>query len=294
MQRVFLAIGAIFLVCLAFYAGKKFDYFKYLLMSRKMPTLADRGLDKFPGLSADELVKQALVSENAGKWEDAADRLVAAKNKNTDYRGILLHLGKLLYDHRDLKSSDAVFEHAITFGEDADKANYFRGLIAAHNRDLPGAVRFFQAAANANPFEPEYYYFWAEVLRMELHPREAIPHYEEAILHGDSALKEKVYRFKIRMAEAEAADSAKVSAELEKKKSAGPLSVDWLMTAAALKIREGHIDDAVGLLSQARDGTDPGLFAACARDQVFREASTKHPEVAKVCQLDLNLPSTFP
>lgn len=294
MQRAFLIIGAIVMLFLAFYVGKKFAYWKYLIMSRNTPTLPEKGPDKFPGVSSDELVKQALVSEHSGKWQDAVERFIAAKNKNHAHRGILFHVGKLLYDHRNWENADGAFERAIAFGEDVDKANYFRGVIATQRRDLPVAARFFEAAANANPFTPEYYYFWGEVLRMDFHPREAITHYEQAALRASSALDEKVCRFKIRMAEAEASESVKVNAELEKKRSAGPLSVDWLMTAAALRIREGHIDDAVQLLSQARSGTDPGLFAACVKDEVFRDASAKYPEVAEVCRLELNLRSTFP
>ena len=167
-------------------------------------------------------------------------------------------------------------------------------MIATQRGDLPAAARFFEAAANANPFTSEYYYFWGEVLRMDFHPREAITRYEQAALRTNSTQEEKLNRFKIRMAEAEASESVKVNAELEKKKIEGPLPVDWMMTAAALRIRERHIDDAVQLLSQARSGTDPGLFAACVKDQVFRDASAKYPEVAQVCRLELNLPSTFP
>ena len=128
---------------------------------------------------------------------------------------------------------------------------------------------------------------------MDSHPREAIAQYEQAALRAKSTQEEKVCRFKIRLAQAEAAESMKVNEEVEKKRSEGPLPVDWLMTAAALRIRDGHIDEAVQLLSQARNGTDPGLFAACVKDQVFRDASAKHPEVAQICRLEVNLPSTF-
>jgi tetratricopeptide (TPR) repeat protein len=294
MLRAFLVIGALAMLFLAFYAGKKFAYWKYLIMSRNTPALSEKGVDKFPGVSSDELIKQALVAEQSNKWQEAVERLLAAKNKDHAHRGILFRVGKLLFDHRSWENADAAFERAIVFGEDVDKANYFRGVIATQRRDLAAAARFFEAAANASPFTSQYYYFWGEVLRMNSHPRDAITRYEQAALRASSAQEEKVCRFKIRMAEAEAAESVKVDAELEIKKSAGPLSVDWLMTAAALRIREGHIDEAVRLLSQARSGTDPGLFAACVKDQVFRDASAKHPEVAKVCRLDLELPSTFP
>ena len=72
------------------------------------------------------------------------------------------------------------FERAIAFHENVDTANYFRGLIATRRRDLPAAERFFEAAATADPFTADYYYYWAEALRLDNHPQEAIPRYEQA------------------------------------------------------------------------------------------------------------------
>ena len=214
MQRIFLIIGAIFVLGLTFHVGKKFAYWKYLLTSRKTPALS-QGADKFPGVSSDELVKQALVLEQSNKWQEAAERFIAAKNKNPGHRGILFHVGKLLLDHRNLDNADTLFERAIAFGEDVGKANYFRGVIAAQRRDLPASARFFEAAVNADPFESEYYYFRAEVLRMDSHPREAVTQYEQAALRAKSTQEEKVCRFKIRLAQAEAAESMKVNEEVE-------------------------------------------------------------------------------
>ena len=50
----------------------------------------------------------------------------------------------------------------------------------------------------------------------------------------------------------EAGDIPQINADLEKKQSEGPLSVDWLMTAAALQIHAGNIDEAVKLVKEAR------------------------------------------
>ena len=36
------------------------------------------GPDPYPGVAAPDLVKQALLDERAGKWQDAVDRFLAA------------------------------------------------------------------------------------------------------------------------------------------------------------------------------------------------------------------------
>ena len=294
VHHAFLVIGAIFVLGLTFYVGKKYPYWKYLIMTQREAKLAEKDPDKFPGVPAGQLVEQALVAEHSGKWQEAVERLISARRKNRALPGILFHVGKILLEHHNPDAADQAFERAIALGEDVDTANYGRGLIALHKRNLPGAERFFEAAANAKPLMADYYFYWADALRLDGRPREAIPHYQQAALRTDSAKEEKVIGFKIRIADAEAGAAAKVSAEVEEKRQAGPLSVDWLMTAAALKIREGHIDEAVQLLSAARLGKDPGLFAACVKDFVFQDASLLYPEVAKMCKLNFEPPTKFP
>jgi tetratricopeptide (TPR) repeat protein len=286
MQNAALIIGALFLLCLTFYAGKKFEYWKYMIMTRTKAKPAATAPDKFPGISADDLIEQALVAERSGQFKEAVEKLLAAKQKNLRYRGILFRAGKIAYDHGDFDSADKIFERALAFGENIDTANYFRGLVAIRRRDLAAAERFFQAAANAGPFASDYYYYWAEALRMGRHPKEAIPHYERAARRARNEGDEAVCRFKVRMARLEAGETPQLSGEVEQNRSRGPLSVDWLMTAAALKIREGDINEAVRLISEARAGHRPGLFASCATDMVFQDAGQKYPDLAQACRVE--------
>jgi hypothetical protein len=72
--------------------------------------------------------------------------------------------------------------------------------------------------------------------------------------------------------------------ELEKK-DGGKLSVDWLLTEAAIEVREGRIDGALPLISLARDGGNPALFNSCITDAFFVEAAQKHPRLAVACRV---------
>ena len=292
-RQAFLILGTILLLGLSFYGGTKLNYLRYLLASRKAPKL-EQGADRYHGVAAEELVKQALNAERAGKWQEAVERFMAAKNKDLRYRGILFRVGKLVYEHRDFDAADKAFERAITFGENVEAANFYRGLIAVRRRNLPAAEQFFEAAVEAAPFVPDYHYYWGETLRLDLKPEQSVAHYDQAVLLARTDQDAAVGQFKIRMAKIEAAEGATVAAELTAKESAGPLSADWLMTAAALQLRSSHVDSARQLILQARDAKAPGLFASCVNDFYFREAAKKNPELAEPLHLDLDLQLPFP
>lgn len=288
MQNVALVFGTLFLLGLMFYAGKRFEYWKYMIATRRAAKLSASELNKFPGISAEELVKQALIAERLGNWQDAAERFIAAKYKNLSYAGILFRVGKISYDHGNFASADQLFERAIVFGENIDSANYYRGMIAQGREDFPAAEHFFETAANAAPFNPDYFYSWAETLRKDRHPNEAIARYDQAAARADEA-EEIICRFKIRMATVETGEVGPLSAEFEKKQTEGSLSVDWLMTAAALQIRAGNIDGAIRLVKEARASDRSllsGLFAACAGDRLFTTACRDYPDLAQVCRIE--------
>jgi tetratricopeptide (TPR) repeat protein len=292
MQTVALIIGSVIVLAGAFYAGTKVRILKNALnvfASRNKPELPNYDSTKFPGLSADELVEQALAAERLGNWHEAVARLITAKKRNLLFRDLLFHAGKLCYDHGDFDSADRLLERAIVYGDQVDTANYLRGLIAVGRNDLPAAERFFEAAATAEPFTPGYFYYWGDALRRDQRPNEAIKRYEQAAARTVNEQDAALCRFKARMAKAETADKAELQAEIEKKRAAGPLPVDWLLTEAALRIRGGELPEAVQLIEQARTADQPRLltlFSSCTSDMLFTEASRNHPEIAAACRAD--------
>lgn len=294
LQRAFLILGGLAVLGLVFYTGTKINYFRYLIANRQPPSLEEEGPNRFAEVAPDDLVEQALVAEREGNWEEAVERFMAAKRKNLEYRGILFRVGKILYDQRQFAPADQAFERALAFGENTEAANFYRGLIAVRRRDLPAAEGFFEAAISAAPFVSDYHYYSGETLRLDLKPKPAIGRYRQAALVARDEQDARVCQFKIRMARIEAAESEAVKTELARQQSAGALSVDWLMTAAALKIREGQIDDAKALIGEARAGNAPGLFASCVNDLYFRDVPQKYPELAEVLHLELDLQVPFP
>lgn len=116
---------------------------------------------------------------------------------------------------------------------------------------------------------------------MNHQPHEAIARYEHSALLARTEQEATVSQFKKRMvARLEAAEAARVSAELQERQRAGALPVDWLLTAAALQIREGRPDQALPLLDEARAAHQPGIYSSCANDFFFAEAGEKNPTLA--------------
>ncbi len=282
MRHAIVVISALILLAAIFFAGRKFDAIKYHLMTRLKAPEIEEGVKKFPGLSADELIESALAAEKRGDWQEAADRFLAAKIQNRAIPGILFRIGKGAYDRNDFAAADPAFDHAIRFGENIPTSNYYRGLIATRRHDLPAATRFFEAAANAEPFAADFFYFWGEALRLDHHPREAIKRFEQAFKRTPNPTDAILCQFKIRLARIEAVEGTKVNEELDEMRKTGPLPVDWIMTEAALQLQAGNIPQVVQLISQAKEKGVTGLFVTCAGDTVFLQAAAAHPEIAEL------------
>jgi tetratricopeptide (TPR) repeat protein len=286
IQQAALILGAVLLLALTFFLGKNFDRLKYMVLARTKPPL-EKIPDNYPGVSAPDLVDQALQKEKEGDWKEAVKMFLTAKQKDLRYRGLFLRVGKLFFTHHDYASADKAFDRAILFDEDLGEAWQYRGFVAIQRNDFTAAQHHFEEATRADPLVADYYYFWAEAYRLGLQPKAAIPPYEEALARARNEQDATVCAFKIRLARMEAAESPQIETALTEKAAAGPLPVDWLLTAAALKLREGQIDEVIRYVDQARMAKDPGLLSSCLSDMVFKDAVRKHPELAIPLHLDV-------
>ena len=279
LRTALLIIGGLVLVAMAFYAGKQFNYIRYLIASKKRDAALEQVAQKYPGVSSEELITTALAARKRGDWSEAVDRLLAAKRNNPTLPGLLFLIGKTSFDRGELDTADLAFSHAIRFNENVAASSYHRGLIALRRQDTGAAIRYFEAAAEAEPFISDTYFSWGEALRLDGRARDAIRRYEQAEQRSTRAEDSTLCAFKIRLARIEAGDAAAVAAEIEQRGDAGARSVDWLMTDAALHLHRGMTADAARLISEARALGLPAIFLTCAADHMFRKAAETHEEV---------------
>ncbi len=291
MQRVAIVIGCLFLLGAIFYLGTRVPGWLYLYRSHQRQAFQKSIPEKFPGISSDELVEQALIDQETGRWREAGERFLEARRKNNAYRGIFFMVGTLSFQHGDLDSADALFAAALASGENQEGANAFRAQIAIRRHDYAAAERFCEAATMAAPFVWTNYYQWAEVLRMNHNPREAIRRYEQAARRAPRGFGVIGCRYKVRLARIEARDPT-VAEEITKKESEGPLPPEWLVTEAALKIDQGQFGDAFQLLTKARAATTTATFSSYVSDMIFQNTAQNNPVFAEICRN--NNPSTEP
>ncbi len=281
LQTAIYVLGGLLALGMIFYAGLKFDAVKYHLLTRiRGSEQLERGPDKYPGLSSDELLETALAAEKRGDWKEATDRMIAAKQKDHALAGVLFRVGKGSYERGDFEGAAVALEHAIRLGENLAAANYYRGLIAAKRKDLAAAAGYFEAATKADPFVADYFYFWGEALRLDQRPREAIRRYQQALERTPGSADAELCQFKIRLARIEAAEVPQVAADVAAARAAGPLSTSWLLTDAALQLHAGRIAEARQLIDDARAASASQLFLTCVSDNVFLRAAEAHPEIA--------------
>ena len=90
------------------------------------------------------------------------------------------------------------------------------------------------------------------------------------------------------MARLEAGEMAKLKTEIDEQGKAGPLSLPWRLTSAAVAVREGRTADAAHQLGDARalsqtTSNGSGVFGSCVGDRVFQDVCSEHVELADIC-----------
>lgn len=295
--KEFFTIGAVIAVILflfgAFYLGRKIDYWRYRWQMRKA-TGETAKQDKFPQFTAEQLIEQALIAEKGGRAQEAVEKLLAAKTKSPQTQGLILRAAVILFRNNELDMADRLLARAVAIGENADSASIFRGLIAMKRKDWLGAENNFDSATRLTPFLPQPYFEWAEALRFDHKPKEAITRYQQADLRAAGASDAAICKYKVRVTRVEMGDTDPVRQELEKRRAAGgDLSIDWLMTEAALAIREGKFGVATDLITKARANPRDLMFLACANDPFFRDVADRHPELAPLLRADEKTPAPF-
>lgn len=210
----------------------------------------------------------------------AIERFQAAKDIDPRLPGAYVEMGLLWLRLRNPVEADTMFLKAIRSGEDPARAHYQRGVLLAANGSFPEAYSEFAAAVELAPFDPYPWYYWGDSLRAEGKPAEALAKLQKAEARAVEQSDLFVIRAKrlLCMVEAMAPDTeGRLEAELAKPEPGG----EWLLAAAALRLRKERFAEGADLLGRSRRALQPLFFAYLLSDKFF-DLYRNRPEIAAI------------
>jgi tetratricopeptide (TPR) repeat protein len=205
----------------------------------------------------------------------AKNILLTERDRNPQAKGVDFGLAIVAFSKGDRAEAAGLLQKSITAGEMLGDSHNLLGVINIQDGKKSEAISEFQAAMEASPKDPQPCLNLAEAYRADNEPKKAYAPLEKAIslTPGNSGL----YEFKLRLAKIDAGDLADVAqaTEAKIKEKGNDLSMDWVMTAAALSLRKGRTKDAVVLLEQARRAMPADAFHNTMEDHAFKFFATE-------------------
>lgn len=170
--------------------------------------------------------------------------------ENPDLPGIRYHAALAAQMTRDNGKALSLAVEAVTRGEDSAPLQVLIGMIAMQEKKLPEAHAAFQRAAELDPSDDIALYNLSEVLREQGRPKEAL----EALRRARKLEpKRELLALKSRLAEIECGENVEeIELEVITRKGEEDQSEDWLMTAAAIHLKNGNYRQAIDALRAAR------------------------------------------
>jgi hypothetical protein len=98
-----------------------------------------------------------------------------------------------------------------------------------------------------------------------------------------------LYPLKLRLARIEAGEAGNLRPDVERELQLVPPSADWVMTAAAVLLKEGKTDDAAKMLNIARQNMQPILFFGLLQEDPFFRKYKKNPKIAPFYDVSLSV-----
>ena len=231
--------------------------------------------------AATALVNQALRAEKAGDVPRAVELFTEAERTSPDFPGIRYRLALLALRRGETSKTRTLLERSLASGEEvAAVHNLQSALLRLENQPQLGFMEL-EAATRADPFNPKYFYFWAEALRKAGHLTEAAEKLEDALARTTDPADESLYQFKLRLVKIDLNREDEFAAELASHFPQGATiaPAEWLLTAAALDLKMGNYSAAAVSIRQARRLIAPATAAFLLNDQTFRDHGWR-PELA--------------
>ncbi len=237
---------------------------------------------------------QVLAADQSGDLAKAKTEALDLKKQIGNSLELDLYLATLTT--RLGQTNDAEADHSSQHEPymqplQAAAVNEGMAFTYSRRRDFKRAAEAFADASRINPFAPENFYRWGEVLRRQGRFQDAIDKFHQALQRmpegePESESLRDCTAFKARVAQIELGHDAEVKPEIDNHLRQPSPSGYWLLTAAAFALQHNDLPGAVDSLQKAREALTSTQYAALTDDYFFHGFAEK-PELSHV----LSLPS---
>ena len=234
------------------------------------PAPADRSVDALVSDAALKVANLAIDAIEKGDFAKASGLLDEAQRENLswpdmDYQGALLALSQ-----GNVESAARWIDRSIAARQSVAECLYLRANQDAATGNYQLAAQSFQEAARLTPFNPRYFFFWAECLRRNGNPSLAITQFEQALRCRPSSVDTELILFKMHLARIETGSDIGFQAQLQSKLSHPPVAGDTLLLAAAEEINEGNTAASQEYIRKAAQVLPSATLEQRLRDFVFK------------------------
>ncbi len=230
---------------------------------------------------------QTLTADQSGDLKSAKDQALDLKKQLGSSLEIELYLGSLttrLGHTNDAEADLSRLLEPYMQPLQAAAVNEAMAFTYTRRRDFKRAAEAFADASRINPFEPNNYYRWGEVLRRQGRFQDAVDKFREALQRlpegeAESESQRECAGFKMRLAQIELGHDAEVKSLIDNRLRQPSPNGYWLLTAAAFALQHGDMPGAADAFQKARDVLPASQYAALTDDYFFHGFAEK-PEVA--------------
>lgn len=213
-------------------------------------------------------LRASTLAFSQGNYAEARRLLLQARALDSSIRNIDYQLAAIAYGTEKLEEAERLLKTSLAAGEAVADCNNLLGALALRAGHPVQAIEYFQAAIKADPTLAQAHANLGLAYRSHFEPGKAVaPLRKAAELNKPAAA---VYQFQARLAMIEAGQAREIEETLAKKLTAPEADADWVLTAAAIDLRKGRIEEGAERLRQARAAMPPALFAAMLQDRAFK------------------------
>lgn len=220
-------------------------------------------------------LKASAQALSEGDYEKARKILLIAREQNPKAYGIKYGLAVIAFSQGKRDEAATLLQESLSAGEMSADSHNLLGVINMQNGKTEEAILAFQAAVAAAPQNPQPLLNLAEAHRANNDPKLAYDPLRKLIARDPN--QRSLYEMKLRFAQIDAGDLDEVvrSTDALIKEKGDQLSIDWVLTAAAISLRKGRMKEATTLLEQAKQVMPPDVFRNAMEDHAFKFFATE-------------------